>query len=415
MIKTTSHSAASDYILVTLLLVFSGNPVIRFLDKSTLIVLSILIFILRFPQFKRDFFVKFFVIASSLLVLFFLQNITLNFVSWAGAIRYIFTFFLGGMIFYLLAERFSFRFFIVLYYLSLLSLFLFTLINLLNLHIPGLEWGIYGGKYTYIFYTYIKHLHQYRNCGMFWEPGAFGGILTLCLALNVKELPELWKNHKFKIVVLVTALLTTTSTTGYLVFFIIVIYYLTFFIKSAVTKFALIPSLLLLIMIVYQNTDFLQEKIDEQSEMSKNLGRGEFANSRFSSFMIDLPYIKKHPLIGNGLHEKTRYADDPLLYQKMKSGESLGNANGFSNFLASLGIPFMFFYLLISFKMMSKIDVRVAFLVIFVIVLSLWGEQWLNYPIYTGMLFINLKKYRNQNQQGRSFHNMALPSRKLQI
>ncbi|MEP6595447.1 MAG: O-antigen ligase family protein [Ginsengibacter sp.] len=408
--KSLDQNAISDYILVILLLVFSGNPITRFFDKSALMILSILIFIIKYRQLKKDFFAKFFLIASALLVVFMLQNIILNFVSWLGVFRYIFTFFLGGLIFFLVSERFSFRFFIVLYYLSLVSLLFFVLINLLHVNLPALNWG--DSKRCYIIYTYVERLHADRNCGMFWEPGAFAGILTLCMALNANHFPALWKKHKLKIVVLVITLLTTKSTTGYLVFFIIVIYYLVFFVKSNIIKFALVPALLLIMVIVYENTDFLKEKIIEQSERTSGLSRGEFANSRFSSFVLDLPYIKKHPFIGNGINEKTRYADDPLLMQQMKSGESLGNANGFSNTLASMGIPFMFFYLLAVFKTMNKVDIRVAFLVVFVMVLILWGEQWLNYPIFTGILFLKIKKYINQIRPYPNFNSLSYQSSK---
>ena len=221
MINKSYNNVKSDYILVTLLLVFSGNPITHFLSKSSLLILSILILIVKFRQLKKDFFVKLFIILSALLVLFMLQNIVLNFVSWLGAFRYLTNWLFGGIIFYLVSDRLSYKFFIILYYISLISLFGFVIINLLNVPIPGIPWG--GGRrpLTYIIYTFVIDPHHYRNCGMFWEPGAFAGMLTLCMALNIKFLPELWKNHKLKIVVLVVALLTTKSTTGYLVFFII--------------------------------------------------------------------------------------------------------------------------------------------------------------------------------------------------
>jgi hypothetical protein len=111
-----------------------------------------------------------------------------------------------------------------------------------------------------------------------------------------------------------------------------------------------------------------------------------------------LPYIKKHPFIGNGLNPVTRYADDPFLMQQMKSGDSLGNANGFSNFLACLGIPFMFFYFLLIFLQISKADVGIAFLVIFVILLTLWGEQWLYYPLFTGIMFVKVKNMKTRQR-----------------
>jgi hypothetical protein len=268
---------------------------------------------------------------------------------------------------------------------------------LLHIHVPGIPWGAETST-TYVVYTFVEK-HLSRNCGMFWEPGAFAGILTLCLALNTKQLPFLWKNHRWKCFIVVLALLTTKSTTGYIVLFAITIYYLVFFLKNNLIKIVLIPGLLVGAIVVYETTDFLQEKIEAQSEKSATLVRGEFSNSRFGSFKLDLPYIKKHPFIGNGLNPVTRYADDPFLMQQMKSGDSLGNANGFSNFLACLGIPFMLFYLLSILISISKFDVWTAFLVVFVILLTLWGEQWLYYPMFTGIMFVNLKNLKKHKQQ----------------
>jgi hypothetical protein len=192
-----------------------------------------------------------------------------------------------------------------------------------------------------------------------------------------------------KIIVIIIALLTTQSTTGYISFFIIAVYYLLFFAKSNVMRYTIIPALIVVSLMVYKNADFLQEKIKHQSEVSLNLAKDEFSNSRFGSFVFDMHYIEKHPLIGNGFSEITRYADHPYLI-----GLDLGNGNGFSNYMACLGVPFMFFYLLLTFKALYKIDKRFAFLVCLIIVLTLFGEQWLRFPLYTGIVFIhNRRKY----------------------
>ena len=222
---------------------------------------------------------------------------------------------------------------------------------------------------------------------MFWEPGAFAGILMLCIGLNIKNLPFLWKNHKMKVVVVLIALLSTQSTTGYITFFITIIFYILFFLRNNLIKYAIIPMIFAISILAYKNADFLQKKIDDQSEKSSILGRGEFSNSRFGSFVFDLHYIKKHPLIGNGFSDITRYADHPFLI-----GMQLGHANGFSHYMACLGIPFMFFYLLITFKALYKIDGSFALLICLIIVLTLFGEQFLGFPLYTGIIFINNKR-----------------------
>lgn len=388
MIKKLSRQDKSDYVLVILLLVFSGNPIIRFGGNFAPFLLLALIFVINFNKIRKDFYLKIFFVFAALLILFMSQNLVLNFVSWPGAFNYISVFFLGGVFFYLISDRFSYKFFIVVYYISIISLVLYFIINILNIHPPGLQWK--PERITYIIYTFVEE-HHYRNCGMFWEPGAFAGILTLCIALNAKDFPILWKMHKFKIFIIIVALLTTKSTTGYIVFFLIVMYYFVFFLKNKLIMFVILPTLLIVMVIVYENAEFLQQKIDDQSEKTQSISKGDYHNSRFGSFTSDLHYIQKHPLVGNGFHEKTRYADDPEILLDLKSGGNVASGNGFSNFMACLGIPFMFFYLLLTFKTISKTNLKTAFLVVFVMLLSLWGEQWLYYPIYTGLLFLNIK------------------------
>jgi len=388
MIKRNENFKRSDYLLIILLLIFSGNPITNFsfAEKYSLLIVTIIIIIAYRKEIKINFYKPFFIIASTLILLYLCQLATLHFVSWLAGFRYIVTILFAGIVYYLLADRFSFMFFIAIYYISLLSFVMFILINLLHLPIPGIPFTYQ--RTIYIIYTYLGDpTHALKNSGMFWEPGAFAGILMMCIGLNVKDLSFLWKTHKTKVVVVILALLTTQSTTGYITFFITSIYYILFFVKNPLIKVAIIPAIFAISILAYKNADFLQEKIKDQSEKTSILGRGEFSNSRFGSFVFDLHYIKKHPLIGNGFSDITRYADHPFLI-----GMHLGHANGFSNYMACLGIPFMFFYLLLTFQALYKIERRQAFLVCLIIVLTLFGEQWLNFPLYLGIIFINNRR-----------------------
>ncbi|MEO6454216.1 MAG: hypothetical protein ABIN97_09100 [Ginsengibacter sp.] len=374
-----------DYLLIILLLAFSGNPFTTLvLEKFTpLIVCTAIIYFYR-KQIKPDFYKRFAIIAVGLLVIYLLQLVVLYYVSWLAGIRYIVTILLGGLVYYLLGDKFSFKLFIVMYYICLISLFGFLLINILQINIPGIFFMEGSPRVTYIVYTYL--VVDVRNSGMFWEPGAFGGLLSLCIALNIKDLPFLWKRHKLKVIVVLLALLSTQSTTTYLVFFAIIIYYLLFFYKNNKIKFAIIPVFIAISVLVYTNADFLQAKVDAQTERSLEQVGSEYSNRRLGSFIFDSYYIKKHPIVGNGFSATTRYADHPYLV-----GQQLGNGNGFSHFMASLGIPFMVLYFALTFTSLYKISSKVAFLVCMVIFLNLWGEQWLYFPMYMGILFVHNK------------------------
>ena len=72
------------------------------------------------------------------------------------------------------------------------------------------------------------------------------------------------------------------------------------------------PIILVLTIYAFDKFDFLGEKIKHQaSEAQIRKETGEFEGGRFSALIFDMKYIKKHPIIGNGFHESTRYADDP--------------------------------------------------------------------------------------------------------
>ncbi len=389
MNKRSRFSLDADYLLIIVLLLFSGDPIVRLTGKYAALLTSLTIFILFFKKIKKDFYVLFLGIASGLLLLFVWQYALLGFVSWLGAFNYINTYLLGGLIIYLLAERFTYKLFIIVSYISIISLVLFVFINILNISVPGIVWKADG--ITYIVYTLVEQ-HHYRNCGAFWEPGAFGGILTLCLALNVNQLPVLLRKHPLKVAAIILAVITTQSTTAYFVLFLIGSYFLVFIIKDKTIAFIVLPLLVVIGVAIYSNAAFLQNKIEYQAGQTEVLAPGEFSNTRFGSLIFDMHYIQKHPIIGNGFSEITRYADNPEIIQLIQMGENLGNGNGMSNFTACLGIPFMFFYILLSFNAISRIDQKMGILATFVILLSMFSEQWLSYPLYAGIMFIRNRK-----------------------
>lgn len=380
------------YILIWILLFFSGNPFVRLGNKYIPIAFTIILFILFYKKLRQDFYIQLFSIVILLCLLFFSQKIVLGFVSWPGSFNFIMIFFLGGLIFYLIGNEFPLIFLDIVAYISIISLAGYLLINIGGLNVPSLEWK--PARYTYVFYTYVKQ-HHLRNCGMFWEPGAFAGIITLAIALNLNELPRIWSKYKFKVIVILVALITTQSTTGYLVLFVIALYYLLFFVKSNILKFSFCILLTFTAIVVYESSEFLKEKVEHQSQVSLELDQGEFSNNRFGSLVFDFHYIKKHPIIGNGLHEITRYADNPEIIQFINFGGELVNANGFSNSLASLGIPFLIAYFMLIYHAAKKFNSKVAIIVVITIMLSFFSEQWLKYPLFTGIVFLRRNQKKN--------------------
>jgi hypothetical protein len=388
-----------DYILVLLLLLFSGNPLLSFLFKKyaifvlMIVVVAILGIELKSRKSFKPLSLKF---AIVMLLITIFQYFQLGYVSVLGMLNLLLKILIGGYIINYLGPKFHMVLFKVVFHLSILSLFFFVLINILGINLPSISMG--RSLNSYILYGTSYEGHMTKNAGMFWEPGAHAGILTLCLALNFNNLTILWKEHKNKVLVLIVTLLTAQSTTGYLVGFLIVFFCFLDQKKLMVTLFIL-PLIVVMGYFFYQSTDFLKDKVEGQADKAFDQKVGAFSNTRFGSLVFDWHYIKKHPLIGNGLDEKTRYSDHRYLFIGKEGVDVIGSGNGFSNNLASLGVFFVFGYFYLLWKATRKESFYFALVVSIVVLLNLQGEQWLNFPLYLGLPFIILGMTKTKKRQ----------------
>lgn len=373
----------TDSILVFVLLFVSGNLLATYFTEYVYIILLVIL-ILLYPV------KSYFTVKKTLTFLFFIlfvfifQRINLGFVSIPGVINFFARFLTGYLITKFVGCRFSVTYLKVIYYLSLISLVFFAYV-MISGNIPSI---ITINKYnnSVLIYNHLTTLDGIkRNSGMFWEPGAFQGFLNLVPLLFINRLPELWKKYKKECIVLILALITTGSTTGYIVFFMILFYQFTF--KQKKLLFGIASSLILIsaFLLLFSKTDFLGRKVNEQYEnaMKMNVQAGEVSTSRIGSAIIDWHYIKKHPIFGNGLHAKTRWADHYFLGTERMTGFG----NGFTWMTASMGIIFMFAYFFLLYKKLpfNRFD---KWWFIFLIFLLLQGEQFLNYPLFFALPFI---------------------------
>ena len=80
---------------------------------------------------------------------------------------------------------------------------------------PLLRNPLYSGDIWYapdiIFYVFNSGVGMYRNCGPFWEPGAYSGFLVIAMIFHYLESKTITDK---KSIVLILALLSTFSTTG---------------------------------------------------------------------------------------------------------------------------------------------------------------------------------------------------------
>lgn len=376
--------------LVWLLMFVCGNPFVGFyLDKFVNIILLLIVFIYYRPTFnmveKKT--ISRWVIF--LLLIFSGQLLVLGSVSYLACANFVAKLVLGFSIALIIGPRFKDAYISVMSVLALISLFFFML-QLLGITLPSIipsEQKSSLGIYTISIPSEYSN-YRLRNSGMFWEPGAYAGYINLAFMLYVNNLGELFKKYRAKVVILLIALLTTLSTTGYICLGIIFVFYV---MESHVGKSAKVILLFITILfavVLFNSLDFLGEKVVSQMETTSELSYDSNEHSRFGSILVDWFYIQLHPIFGNGFSLSTRYAYHLQFYDE---DTLLGFGNGFTGIIGTLGIPFMLLYLYSFYK--NRTLVKWGFMTGFVI-LALQGEQYMNYPLFIMLPFINYAGFR---------------------
>lgn len=207
-----------------------------------------------------------------------------------------------------------------------------------------------------------------RNCGMFWEPGAYQGYLNIAVmfALLFDEV----KKVKYQILILIITILTTKSTTGYAVLAFILAYYVTFYYNNNIfIKFLLYILLTWAFVYSYTRLDFLQDKMQEQTFNNQTEGR-------LNDIIRFAPLIKEHLFLGMS----TEVAN------KAPSG------NGLLSFLLYFGIfGVIIYFSTLWFHLKQQCNKRMSLFIIGVIFLTLQGEGFIYYPCYLAWPFLLLQ------------------------
>jgi hypothetical protein len=352
--------------------------------------LSLSILILNSNLKLNDIFPKeFALITISILVISLFQFVILPKISFLAVGNLLVKILMANLIYNSLKGRFSYVLFRVVSWLSIISLVGFILINLIGIKLPFIQ--IDKFLTSYILYGTLPDDGFIRNNGMFWEPGAFAGVLTLCLVLNFKYLKHYWVNYRYYLIFIIVALLSTRSTTGYLVGFLILVFYNTK--PQNLTLSLIVLSIIFFIgLFIYETNDFLQDKVAHQFGQSNEQEIGEFSNTRFGSIIFDFHYFYKHPFIGNGFEISTRFSDHKYMFEGAKGEDVIASGNAISNFLASMGLFFVWGYFLLLFKTVAKKELLFQIIFCLAIFFNLQGEQWFNYPLYLGLPFLKFHK-----------------------
>jgi hypothetical protein len=402
---------AKNYIYLFLLLALSGNPFFSIGEGSTQYIFSgfVLLLVIKHNTYfnikKEQFFFGYILFFT---LIFFFQKVVLGFVSIPGAIGFLLKITFGYIVIRFLGEHFKITYFKVVYFISFISLIGY-LWNLLGFDIPALysqkNTALYSDNSLKSLILFNQKAAGLRNSGMFWEPGAFACYICLGFLLYLGEIRELLQTQLFKVFIILLALITTYSTTGYLVLFIIGLttIFLEYSKKYGIFALPIVILFSTIAYFTYENTEFLKEKIDHQIENSANRDTYEFSPDRFGAFLFDMHYIQKHPFVGNGMHQSTRYVDHPWLHD-----EKLGHGNGFSNFLATMGVLSILFYSLCIIKYNS----HNSWIFLIAIFALMQGEQLMNFPLFLSLPFIFIyENYfsRSSYLSQQETENIAMP------
>lgn len=387
-------SSFKSYLLVFILLFFSGNLLPNFLFGKyfAIVGLCLTIIILSSNLKLNDIFPKVFaIITISILVISLFQFVILPKISFLAIGNLLVKILMACLIYNSLNRRFPLVLFWLVSWLSIVSIAGFLLINLIGIKFPFIQ--IDKFLTSYILYGTLPDDGFIRNNGMFWEPGAYAGVLNLCLVINFKNLKYYWVNYRYYLIFIIIALLSTRSTTGYLVGFLITIFY-HIKPKNLTISLIVISIIFFIGLYIFQTNDFLQDKVLHQYNEFSEQKIGEFSNTRFGSVIFDLHYFYKHPFIGNGFEITTRFSDHKYMFEGAKGEDVIASGNAISNFLASMGIFFVLGYFFLLSKTVKKEDLLFKIIFYLVVFLNLQAEQWFNFPLYLGLPFLKFFKIK---------------------
>ena len=215
-------------------------------------------------------------------------------------------------------EDFRSRFIDVMYFLCIVSLLCFAAFILFpSLNSKFSVIGKMGDKYSnlYIF----SYRNNFRNQGMFWEPGAFQTFINLAIMFELSS-----KNiRKSRLIVFLITILTTFSTTGYAcTLYLVLVYALDFKVhkknKNRIRYMFLFFGVLLfvfmsfwgdLLLSVSSNSTFgkLISFFGNKEYLLESGNRLSSASIRYFSIVKPIAVFFENPILGcgyNGLSEK---------------------------------------------------------------------------------------------------------------
>ncbi len=228
-----------------------------------------------------------------------------------------------------------------------------------------------------------------RNPGPFWEAGGFGVFLNLALLLNLIANKQIFN---LKNIIIIIALLTTQSTGSYITFAVLIIGYLIF-----IRRFSYIVILLPVFTFVgwkyYKELSFLDEKIENQWELSQG-GVGNIPRTRFGSAKEDMQTVYQYPLAGKGRFTAEVFSSVEKYHESSEYRNS-----GTTSVMAEFGIiGFLMYFITMfrSFKIycrLNNFNSKFAIIVVIVMLVAGFSQALFGKPFFISLSFMFIYTY----------------------
>lgn len=295
----------------------SGNPGFDIIFPYYATLISLFIGLLSYWLIKRQIINKTYYIYILLWVcLFFFQGYYVKEYELNSAIHIIMKMTIGILVLLSVNDKFKEYYSDIIYFFCILSLICFAYNHIFGV-LPYIDLGksMDGGmgyRVTSIVYTQLYNLNAQglilRNCGPFWEPGAFQGFINLAIVFELLGYNERNVKWYIRMLIFVITVITTFSTGGYMVLALSFIYFIIFnkWLRNDY-KIVLLIFFILIALTIFFNTNFLYEKI------SNDKGRlGTSISDLFSDSIL-------YTLFGYG------FAEESIAQSSIKSASSVFN------------------------------------------------------------------------------------------
>ena len=242
----------------------------------------------------------------------------------------------------------------------------------------------YVNLFVYCINTSIMH----RNCGVFWEPGAFQVFLNLALLYILHDSD--FHRREIKIGILIIATLTTISTTGYICTALILMAY---FIN--VNKKIKLKVFFLVLVILVAIGSFILPIFMESFAYKFGLGGGELSQnvtSRVNPFLLDIQLMSNNPV---GLFGVDYYAEKIREYSGIYALPYVTSSCTVTMVAVVYGI-FPGLAIAVGIVMISRsfLSRKVNRFLVIPILLMFSTESFLMFPFYYFMSFMGYKERR---------------------